>query len=316
MNKEEQIKILDQICPFYCGKNTKRRTRHAFFEKISTEIQAYVLGLHTADGCIDDKKQMFRLRLKLEDTDTIYLIKDIIAVDARIYIDNARPITKNGTVVGKNTGDCGIDIYSKKIKDDLTNLYVGLRKTYSEIPLPNINPELIRHFIRGYFDGDGCVSWGVCKKNGEFKNWLWKKVEITSKTGTLLKDIQSFLKEKNIESNVNFRKDRNNFVFEICQWESIKRFYNLIYEESNFYLKRKYEKFSHFVNTEVSQLIAEHRNAQKVNASNSNNLSTSAEHPNGMNMCAELTGNCKNSEIKSSEDNIMRMERNDGSKCC
>lgn len=158
MNKEEQIKILDKVCPFYCGKGTKRRTRHAFFENIVTEIQAYILGLHTADGCIDDKKQMFRLRLKLEDTDTIYLVKDIIALDARIYIDNARPITKNGIVIGKNTGDCGIDIYSKKIKDDLTNLHVGHRKTYNEIPLPNINQELIRHFIRGYFDGDGSMS--------------------------------------------------------------------------------------------------------------------------------------------------------------
>ena len=79
----------------------------------------------------------------------------------------------------------------------------------------------------------------------------------------------------------------------------------MFYEDSYFYLKRKYEKFDHFVNTEVSQLIAEYRNAQKVSASDSNNPSTSAEHPTGVNMCAELTGNCENSEIKSSEDNII-----------
>ncbi len=59
-------------------------------------------------------------------------------------------------------------------------------------------------------------------------------------------------------------------------------------------IKRKYDKFNHFVNTEITQLIAEYRNAQKVSVSDSNNPSKSVEHPNGMNMCAELTGNCKN----------------------
>ena len=36
-------------------------------------------------------------------------------------------------------------------------------KTYSENHLPNIREDLIRHFIRGYFDGDGTVS-GSYKK--------------------------------------------------------------------------------------------------------------------------------------------------------
>lgn len=44
-------------------------------------------------------------------------------------------------------------------------------------------------------------------------------------------------------------------------------------------MKRKYDKFNHYVNTEVTQLIAEYRNAQKVNVKESNNPSTSAEHP-------------------------------------
>ena len=87
----------------------------------------------------------------------------------------------------------------------------------------------------------------------------------------------------------------------------MQKLFKLFYEDSNFYLKRKYEKFNHFVNTEVTQLIAEYRNAQKVSVSDSNNPSTSAEHPIGVKMCAELTGNCENSEIKNSEDNIIEV---------
>jgi len=55
--------------------------------------------------------------------------------------------------------------------------------------------------------------------------------------------------------------------------------YYLFYKDSYFYLNRKYNKFNHYVNTEETQLIAELRNAQKLNVSNSDNTSTSAEHP-------------------------------------
>lgn len=58
-----------------------------------------------------------------------------------------------------------------------------------------------------------------------------------------------------------------------------KKLYKFIYEDSYFYLNRKFEKFSHYVNTEESQLIAEFRNAQQVNVNESNNPTTSLEHP-------------------------------------
>lgn len=47
-------------------------------------------------------------------------------------------------------------------------------------------------------------------------------------------------------------------------------------EEQINYLSRKFNKFNHYVNTEVTQLITEHRNAQEVNVNESNNLPMSA----------------------------------------
>lgn len=58
-----------------------------------------------------------------------------------------------------------------------------------------------------------------------------------------------------------------------------KKIYNLLYNNFNFCLSRKYNKFNHYVNTEVTQLIAEYCNAQKVSVNESNNPSKSAEHP-------------------------------------
>lgn len=43
--------------------------------------------------------------------------------------------------------------------------------------------------------------------------------------------------------------------------EEIKKLYLLFYKDSYFYLSRKFNKFGYYVNTEVSQLIADHRNA-------------------------------------------------------
>lgn len=60
--------------------------------------------------------------------------------------------------------------------------------------------------------------------------------------------------------------------------EQLKFIYHYLYDDANFYLSRKFNKFSYYVNTEVSQLIADHRNAQEVNVNESNNPPTSAEH--------------------------------------
>lgn len=57
------------------------------------------------------------------------------------------------------------------------------------------------------------------------------------------------------------------------------KLYHFLYDNSNFYLTRKFNKFNRYVNTEETQLIAELRNAQEVNANESNNPPKSAEHP-------------------------------------
>ena len=60
--------------------------------------------------------------------------------------------------------------------------------------------------------------------------------------------------------------------------KEIEKIFHLLYDNSHFYLSRKFKKFNYYVNTEVNQLIADHRNAQEVNVNESNNLPKSAEH--------------------------------------
>ena len=102
---------------------------------------------------------------------------------------------------------------------------------------------------------------------------------IDCKSEDFLLEIQKFLAKYNIKVFVRFlNRDQ---MYRICTGskKEICKIFKLLYEDSNFYLKRKYNKFNRYVNTEVTQLITEYRNAQKVNVKESNNPSKSVEHP-------------------------------------
>ena len=90
--------------------------------------------------------------------------------------------------------------------------------------------------------------------------------------------MQEFLKRHDIKSSICFANRDQMYQMSIPK-SQLKKLYNLFYEDSYFYLERKYKKFNHYVNTEETQLIAEFRNAQGLNVSNSNNVPTSVEHP-------------------------------------
>lgn len=280
MNKIEQIKFIEQNYEFSSGVHSSRRVRQNFFEKIETEVQAYLLGFYAADGNINEKRKTFRIHLQQSDSELVYLYKDLISPDARLFTMKERVVkARNGQLVTAHES-IGVDINSSKICNDLVNLGFGYNKTYVDLKLPKIDDKLIRHFIRGYFDGDGTISYYYCKP--DFK---WKKNErirgyasICGKTKTMIEEIANFLKKNNIKSSTCFAKRDKMWILTIPK-SQLKKLYDLFYKDSYFYLSRKFNKFNHYVNTEETQLIAELRNAQGLNVSNSNNTPTSVEHP-------------------------------------
>ena len=86
-------------------------------------------------------------------------------------------------------------------------------------------------------------------------------IQIDSKTKTLLENIQLFFKNNNIKFNLIYLKRDDMYRISTSSREEIKKLYLLFYKDSYFYLSRKFNKFDYYVNTEVSQLIADHRNA-------------------------------------------------------
>ena len=105
-----------------------------------------------------------------------------------------------------------------------------------------LEENLIKHFIRGYFDGDGCVS--VSKRND---------IEIKI-LGT-----ESFLNELNQYINfscVRYKKG----IYEIRKGgvNNALRFYKYIYQDATIYLKRKYKKYKEVIERKHEDIIYSH----------------------------------------------------------
>ena len=60
---------------------------------------------------------------------------------------------------------------------------------------------------------------------------------------------------------VYYIKKDNMFRLATTSKKACKKLFDYFYAESHFYYERKFNKFNYYVNTEVSQLIADHRNA-------------------------------------------------------
>lgn len=134
-------------------RKQKQQTKinHDYFKKWSSNM-AYILGLWYADGCIyTNKNRGYYFSIKLHKKDK-YLLQDIL--------DEMQSSHK----IYENKDNCAhITLSSKTIYNDILSLGGEERKSLS-LTLPNIPSEYMKDFLRGYFDGDGCVTYKKDKK--------------------------------------------------------------------------------------------------------------------------------------------------------
>ena len=120
------------------------------FENIDNEEKAYWLGFLYADGYVRSDKRCNELKLKLGVKDKEHLLKFKIFIS-----DDEIPVVYEEY---KNSKCYKVSINSKKIVNDLIKLGCINKKSLI-IKFPIIKDELKNHFIRGYFDGDGSISY-------------------------------------------------------------------------------------------------------------------------------------------------------------
>jgi|SRR5690606_34902794 len=134
----------------------KHYINHNFFETIDTEEKAYWLGFIAADGNINETHYSISLSLAEKDYDHLIKFKESLSLDwlpkrkskPKDFFNNKRQTEYISYVYSFG---------SIKMYHDL--LYYGIfpRKSLDLKPPQNLSEGLIRHWIRGYFDGDGSV---------------------------------------------------------------------------------------------------------------------------------------------------------------
>lgn len=277
-------KELIKQCPLFKNGTSKREIRHNFFNNINFEEQAYLLGFIFADGCVNEERHTLSININKQDQYIIDLLKDI---SPEAYTREQKSYKSIATVRGrqvKNHGSIRTNISSKILIEDLKKYGVIQNKTYTDMHLPIVSDDiLLKHFIRGYFDGDGCFTYSIRKpnpKNREINYRISAHWTICCKTSSILLEMQKYFTSFGIKTNINYIKRDDIYNLTTSSRKEIIKIFNLLFHNCNYSLPRKYNKIKYYVNTEVSQIITDHRNAQEVNVNESNNPPKSVEQDN------------------------------------
>ena len=197
------------------------------FETIDTEEKAYWLGFLYADGSVGSREHKIELGLAEQDLKQIEKFRDFIGIMNKI---SYRPVTKSYRY----------SFRSESCKEDLIKQgCIPKKSLILKFPTSEQVPQnLIRHFIRGYFDGDGwftnteeCFQVGIIGTEDFIKGFL-NSIEIENKNNKIF--------------NVHREDGAKRYVF--GSYQDVLNFLNWIYKDSNVYLDRKHEHYLDFIN--------------------------------------------------------------------
>jgi hypothetical protein len=223
------------------GEYSKRKypTNQEYFSKIDTEEKAYILGFLYADGYNNVADRTVKLVLNEGDKEILEQINNCIQPYKPLYfLDHSRRRS-----LGSKVLDCySMSISSEKMCQDLVRLGCPQSKTFKiSFPTSHQVPKgLIQHFIRGYFDGDGCIK---ILKNGEKQSFSLVGTE------SFLNSIQNFFVENLGITNTKLYKPKTtiNNNIAVLSHSSLKnciKIRNFLYKNATIFMKRKYTKFN------------------------------------------------------------------------
>lgn len=179
----------------------------------------------------------------------------ITSIDLEILQKIARAMEFTGKIREGNQGSFKnskianvLNFSSLNMANDLRNLGLYPNKSLNIKNIPNIKKSLMRHFIRGYFDGDGSI---ICTHgtsyhivNGKKKKYIYNKMsfEILG-TKYFLQEIVKEMRLKHYQI-LNTRTEEIKRL--VCRAKSdSKDIYKYLYKNSKIYMERKYTKWNY-----------------------------------------------------------------------
>ena len=220
--------------------NSKYNCNEKFFEVIDTEEKAYWLGFLYADGSIENFGR-YKIDLTLSEKDKGHLDK------YRNSLNLTYPIkTASQTFNGNTYYSHRVTITNKTLVEDIIKQGCLPNKSLiltfpTEEQVPK---ELVRHFIRGYFDGDGCIT--INKNNDTYNfNILGTYDFLTALQNEFVSNIENYKPTK-------ISKDQRSEVYKLQKGKvrgtkNINDIYNYLYKDCTIYLDRKKNIFDEVI---------------------------------------------------------------------
>ena len=198
---------------------------HNYFEIIDSPKKSYFLGLMFADGFAN--KDGYISWINLVTSDRILLeefSKEVFKSSAPVY-----------DLKSKRSDNCKFQsrliFKSREFQKNLIKNGLVHNKSLILEPPKNIPKDLVKYFILGYFDGDGCFSNPM--------------LSIVS-TKSFCEWIADFLLENKIISKFRIVGTKNKITHRLLIWRKadLSNFYNYFYMDNNhkIFLDRKREK--------------------------------------------------------------------------
>lgn len=218
-------------------QNISKFNEHVF-DVIDTEEKAYWLGFIYADGYISNitnkHEYSFEISLKASDVDHLYKFNT--------FMQHSKMNVKISSTNQGNFSRCRWQVANKHLWNTLNNYGCTPNKSLTlQFPDENIfkDKSLIIHFIRGYFDGDGCFSRHISTKTVS---------PVISIIGTkqFLTKIEEYL-NYHVKWGKDKRWNNDTWSIHLSLSDSIN-FINQIYNNATIYLNRKYKLYNFFKN--------------------------------------------------------------------
>lgn len=226
----------------------QRGTQHfcnfRYFENIDTEDKAYFLGFIYADGNL--YRNSMKITIRDYDIDVLEKLKKYMNSNHPIY---KKPLSDwSGKEVLKKDGIVELIISQKKIREDLNKHGVFPNKTHTLESLPStVSDKLIKHFIRGYIDGDG--SFGRYVHNDGYER---SSVNIVGTKKFLIELSHKVSQLTGINFNTTLydrypERETNTRALTMTGNEKVLDFLNWVYDSSTVYMNRKHDVYLNMI---------------------------------------------------------------------
>jgi len=189
------------------------------FKIIDTEEAAYILGFLAADGCISSTSNQIRIELKNEPSEYKLLsqIHKILNLNTKLTLP-------------RNRNSCLIYFNSAELKHTLSLYNITPRKTFTVV-IPSLPKDLLRHYIRGYFDGDGWITYSKPNNNSYISAGFIGNKKFTNDLNNILK--------KEIGTTLSVTPNKSMIQLACSGCNKTYRLLDYLYRNASIYLDRK-----------------------------------------------------------------------------